>query len=251
MRAEALIYLAGRRTLAATRRDVAYFRLCGLRPIIGAPLTHDLITHRIDAQGDLELESARLTRTLSALGHIDLGDHSWWDLRLSESERAVAEEALRPMAKHPFIVVNTGGKAKEKDWGEPNWTSMLTLLGSSLAGYGLVFVGGDEDSERGTRLRQSWPAAPVLDLCGRLTPRESAAVIERSDAFVGHDSGPLHLASAVGTPCVGLFGNYNQPKLWHPTGPNTHIIHCMDGLSSIAPGRVAGAVLGITRSSVC
>jgi ADP-heptose:LPS heptosyltransferase len=110
-----------------------------------------------------------------------------------------------------------------------------------------VFVGARDDSERSERLRACWPGAFAVDLCGRLTPRESAAVIERADLFIGHDSGPLHLADAVGTPCVGLFGSYNAPKIWHPSGVDTHIIHRMEGLSIIAPAQVIDVALQALR----
>ena len=62
--------------------------------------------------------------------------------------------------------------------------------------------------------------------------------------------GPLHLADAVGTPAIGLFGGYNVPKMWHPSGPRTHIIHHMAGLSTILPGDVASVALASIRPGV-
>ena len=250
LRTDTLVYLRRPLSMAATRRDVAYFRFCGFRRIVGAPLTRDLQNHRVDGRGELERESVRLGRTLTALGTIDFADRGWWDLRLSESERLRGDAALVGLNGRPFIVVNTGGKAAEKDWGETNWASLLSALASGLGARGLVFVGAREDGERSERLRASWPGAPVVDLCGRLTPRESAAVIERADLFIGHDSGPLHLADAVGTPCVGLFGNYNAPKMWHPSGVDTHVIHRMEGLATIAPGHVIDTALRALRPRV-
>lgn len=247
--ADALVYLTRPRGMAATSRDVAYFRLCGFRRIIGAPLTRDLQNHRIDERGEVERESLRLGRTLAELGTIDFEDRGWWDLRLTESERAHADAALGPLGARPFIVVNTGGKAAEKDWGEANWRSLLGGLATPLGDRGLVFVGASDDRERTGQLQASWPAH-ALDLCGQITPRESAAVIERADLFVGHDSGPLHLADAVDTPCVGLFGNYNEPKMWHPSGSGTHIIHRMEGLSAIMPTEVIEVALRALRSGV-
>ena len=147
------------------------------------------------------------------------------------------------MASQPFIVVNTGGKAVEKDWGETNWASFLRSLAERIDGYGLVFVGALEDSERAERLGVVWSAGSVVDLCGRLAPRESAAAISRASLLIGHDSGPMHLADAVGTPCIGLLGNYNRPKMWHPSGIGTNILHHMDGLETITPEEVVEAAL--------
>jgi ADP-heptose:LPS heptosyltransferase len=250
LRADALVYLTESRGVAGTRRDVAYFRFCGFRRVFGAPLARDLQNHCVDERGELERESVRLGRTLTALGIIDFADRAWWDLRLSEAERSRAAAALGLLAARSFIVVNTGGKAAEKDWGEANWNSLLTTLSAPIADRGLVIVGAREDSRRGERLRACWPGAPAVDLCGRLAPRESAAVIERADLFIGHDSRPLHLADAVGTPCVGLFGHHNLPKQWHPSGVGTHIIHRMEGLSTITPTQVNDAASRALQSRV-
>jgi heptosyltransferase-3 len=241
-RPSALVYLMAGRGLAAVRRDVAFFRLCGIRQIIGAPLTADLHENRVDAGGDLEPESHRLARTLLDLGTIELADRSWWDLRLTDDEVVTAAVELGPLATKPFVVVNTGGKALEKDWGEANWRALLEILGASFPERGLVFVGAHEDSRRAGLLADAWEAGEVVDLCGRLNPRESAAALARAELFIGHDSGPLHLADAVGTPCIGLFGSYNRPRMWHPTGEETRVIHRMEGLNTIRPDEVRDAV---------
>jgi ADP-heptose:LPS heptosyltransferase len=61
--------------------------------------------------------------------------------------------------------------------------------------------------------------------------------------FVGHDSGPLHLAAGVGVPCVGIYGDYNKPKCWHPMGTNHRIVHDIRGMPAIRPEDVFSAVL--------
>jgi ADP-heptose:LPS heptosyltransferase len=233
--ARTLVYLAESRGLATARRDVAFFRFCGFRQIIGAPLTEDLQRPRRDEQGELERESRRLGRALAELGTIDFADRSWWDLRLTDAERATGQAALGPLAGAPFVVVNTGGKVVEKDWGEANWSALLEALSERLAGHGLAFVGAPDDRDQAATLGASWSAGPVVNLCGNLLPRESAAAVEQARLFLGHDSGPLHMADAVRTPAIGLFGDYNEPKQWHPEGGSTRIIHRMQGLSRITP----------------
>jgi heptosyltransferase-3 len=247
--ADTLVYLAASRGLTAAWRDVAYFKLCGFRRIIGAPLTSDLQQNRPNAHGELERESHRLARTLAELGPINLDDRAYWDLRLTGAEECAAAAALGQLADERFIAVNTGGKVVEKDWGEANWTSLLGALADRLAGYGLVFVGAEEDRERAKRLSLAWSAGPVVDLCGDLKPRESAAAIARAALFIGHDSGPMHLADAVGTACIGLLGSYNRPKMWHPSGRPTNIIHRMTGLGAITPAEVTAAALRALRES--
>jgi hypothetical protein len=247
LQAHTLVYLSGGKGLAATRRDVAYFKLCGFRKIIGAPLTPDLQAPRVDGQGELERESRRLGRALAELGTIDFDDRAWWDLRLTDTEQARGQEALGALVTQPFIAANTGGKAIEKDWGEANWASLLTRLDELFAGHGLVFVGAPDDRKRAEQLGAQWSAGPVVDLCGRLEPRESAAALCHADLFISHDSGALHLAEAVGTPSVGLFGDHNKPKQWHPGGGRARIIHRMQGLATITPEHVVDTARQLLR----
>ena len=105
----------------------------------------------------------------------------------------------------------------------------------------LVFVGSVDEYDRSAELAAIWPG-PILNLCGRLVPRESAAVIESAKLFIGHDSGPIHLTAAVGVPCVGMFGNFNMPKWWHPIGRGHRIIHDVRGVRKNSPEDVYAAV---------
>lgn len=61
-------------------------------------------------------------------------------------------------------------------------------------------------------------ALPCVDLCGRSSLLQAAAVLERCRVLVGNDSGLGHMASAVGTPTLTVFGP-GQPGRYHPWGP--------------------------------
>ncbi len=239
---DTLIYMNGGRSLLAVLRDLIFFRLCGFRRIIGAPLSRDLLFVRQDPEsGQVEREVERLVRALAELGPIDLTDRAGWDLRLTSEEKAAGERFLAPLGGRPFVAINTGGKVQINDWGLPNWEALLGRLSRRLPGHALVVVGAKEDEARAEHLSAFWEG-PVLSGCGRLAPRESAAVLGRARLFVGHDSGPLHLAAAVGAPCVSMFGDNNPPRKWHPIGAQHRIIHDMAGVSAISPDRVFQAV---------
>lgn len=230
---DTLVYLTPGRGLKATWRDVLYFRLCGFKHIIGAPVTHDLQHNRaINEEGAVERECVRLARCLSTLGPIDLHDAAMWDLRLQDSERQTALQAIAPLSGHTYIAINMGGKLAKNDWGMDNWVKLLKQLSSDHPAYGLLVVGGAEDSLRAQRVAQIW-SGPVVDACGQLSPRESAAAMQGARCFIGHDSGPLHLAAAMNVPCLGLFGDNNPPQKWHPIGPAHRLIHRMQGVLSI------------------
>lgn len=64
---------------------------------------------------------------------------------------------------------------------------------------------------------------PVFNLAGQLNLRELAALTSRARLFVGVDSAPMHIAAAVGTPCVALFGPSGD-KEWGPWGVKNEIV---------------------------
>lgn len=239
--ADTLVYLSPVRPAKAVRRDRLFFRLCGFTRIIGLPLTEDLRVNRIDrATQEVEPEAERLARNMAALGPIDLDDRANWDLRLTAAERAAGAAAIAPLGGRRFFAVNLGGKAAEKDWGDANWSALVQRLAAEIGDRGLVAVGAGEDFERSAAVLACWPG-PTANLCGALSPRETAAALAQADFFVGHDSGPLHLAAAGNTPTAGLFGGYNRPRQWHPYGPGHEPVHEMDGMAAIGVERVHAA----------
>jgi ADP-heptose:LPS heptosyltransferase len=247
LHADVLVYLTPARGLVNAFRDWLFFKLCGFKEIIGVPLTEDLQTCRRvcpDASGVLpaeERESERLVRCLRSLGPIDLDDPEMWDLRLTDSELRKGTAVSAALNSAPYFAINMGGKATEKDWGLNNWRSLLERLAGQYPEFGLLVVGAAEDSERAQYVSEAW-SGPFVDACGKLTPRESAAAMRHAVAFIGHDSGPLHLAASTGVRCVGLFGKFNQPNRWHPHGHHHRIIHRMSGLHTITLAEVMAAV---------
>jgi heptosyltransferase-3 len=242
--ADTLIYLQRRIRLAHVYRDFLFFRACGFKTIVGAPVTADLNFGRVDAaSGEIEQEASRLARCMMPLGKIDLDDPAVWDLNLTAGECARADELLEPLGGKPFLAISVGGKLAVQDWGDANWGALLRRVAPKLA-LPLVLVGGADDRARSLRLAASW-TAPVLDACGRLTPRETAALLRRAAFFVGHDSGPMHLAAAGGLRCVSLFGSRDPPRIWHPVGRHHRTFHDVRGVTNIAPDAVASAVLAV------
>jgi heptosyltransferase-3 len=247
LKSDVLVYLTPARGLINAYRDWLFFKFCGFKHIVGTPNTPDLQVCRHTGGGAgegpriEERECERLARCLQELGPIDLADPQMWNLRLSERELSMGDMVLAPLNGTPYFAINMGGKAKEKDWGLDNWTALLRKISAQYPDTGLLVVGAAEDSERAQSIAEAW-SGRVIDACGRLSPRESAAAMRHAAAFIGHDSGPLHLAAASGVHCVGLFGDFNQPERWHPPGAQHRIIHRMSGLRNITVAEVLSAV---------
>jgi ADP-heptose:LPS heptosyltransferase len=242
MRATKLIYLGPSRGLFALYRDVLFFRLSGFPRIIGAPFARHLRDYPYDAaKGPVEYECSRLIRAVAALGPIDLDDRKNWDLRLTDAERKAGDQALRLFGGKPFVAINMGGKVAENHWGQDNWRHLLRALSVSHGGYGLLFLGAAEEAGAVAGVVAGWPG-PVVNACGTLLPRESAAALLRASLFVGHDSGPMHLAAAVGVACVAPFGGYNPPRRWHPYGARHRVVHRMQGVQHVTVEEIVALV---------
>lgn len=238
--ADTLIYLTPPRGLRAAWRDWLFFRLCGFRHLVGVPLGADLRHNRIEADGSVEYECSRLARCIAPLGTVSLDDPASWDLKLIDAELEAGRQALGGAAGAPRIAINMGGKVAANDWGEANWMDLTRRLGAALPDHALVIVGAAEDAPRAGRIAALWPG-PIAELCGKVRPRVSAAAMRGSRCFIGHDSGPLHLAGSSGVPCVGLYGETNLPHKWHLYGGRHRMIHELRGVRTIGVARVFAA----------
>lgn len=228
-RPDALVYLGSARGVASARRDDLFFRLCGISRRFGVPVTHVMQQNRWDDQTQsFEPEASRLVRNLADLGEGDLNARESWDLHLTAQEAACADEALAVLGDRPVIAASVGTKVQAKDWGRENWRELFSRLARLYPGYALALAGAPEESESSEFAAEGWRVSgggPVANLCGRLKPRESAAAFRRARVFVGHDSGPMHLAAAVQTPCVAIFAARNKPRVWFPFGENHRVIY--------------------------
>jgi ADP-heptose:LPS heptosyltransferase len=86
-------------------------------------------------------------------------------------------------------------------------------------GASLVIVGGVQESAAAAQLGPRWPPGQWLDTAAeRLTVLEMAELLRRCTIYVGNDTGPMHVAAAVGTRCVAVFGAQAPARSWHPYG---------------------------------
>jgi heptosyltransferase III len=248
-----LIYLAEPRGMLSIYRDYLFFRWCGIDRIVGLPMMPRSLAPRPPAPGTTlwESEARRLGRQIASLGGINFDLAENWDLHLSPEERAEARRLLSSLGDvmtmrggHKRVVgLSIGTKQKVNDWGDESWRAVLNQLGS--LDFALILLGGMEDRERSQRLAEGW-AGPSLNLCGLISPRTSAAVLQRIDLLLCHDSGPMHLASAVGTRCVAVFSRRNPPGLWFPFGPDHDVLYPSSrsgSIRSIPPRQVAAAAV--------
>ncbi len=142
-------------------------------------------------------------------------------LRICAPEFDDEEEMLaaRPFAQHvPYIVVHPGASVPARAWAPRRHAE---LVGELVAAGRHVAVTGSMGERELTAFvaaagRDSCADAQVRDLGGRTTLRELAAIVAGAEAIVVGNTGPAHLAAAVGTPVVSLFAQTVPPARWRP-----------------------------------
>jgi heptosyltransferase-2 len=134
-------------------------------------------------------------------------------LALADEAPAVYPPQLRPtpedaraaagLVEGDFVALAPGSI-----WGSKRWPYYGELAARLAAQLPVVVVGGPDDVGLGEEIVGAVGRAGgrAVNACGKLTLRQSAALIKRAALLVTNDSAPLHLASAVGTPIVALFG---------------------------------------------
>lgn len=224
-RFEALVYLMTRnRTERQIRRDLRFFRACGIRGVFGARhLLENLVSGKQEKPlQSLSKESDFLIECLESEG---ISGGSSAVLRdslfgFSSDERAEASDWLekRCAGGSPvdlLIAVAPGSKWSSKVWPEERFREAVGRLVEERSVFPVVF-GGPEDREKGSRLINSWGRG--ANAAGDLDVRAAAAVISSCRLYIGNDTGTMHMAAAVGVPCVGVFAAIDNPGRWEPMG---------------------------------
>jgi ADP-heptose:LPS heptosyltransferase/glycosyltransferase involved in cell wall biosynthesis len=222
---DCLVYLASPKGgLMTSIRDFLFFRSCGIRNVIGVPFSRSTLRSLpVPGTNLYTSRTSRALEALSVLGKIETGDPRSWDIRLTREEIAESDTLLgRHGITTKFLAVSAGTKMPAKDWEEHNWVALVRRLAAEYPDLPLVLLGVSEERERSDRLMQFW-SGPKANLCGLTSPRVSAAVLRNAVVTVCHDSGPMHVAAAMGVPCVAIFSARAKPGEWFPRG-NNHIV---------------------------
>jgi len=126
----------------------------------------------------------------------------------------------------PFATVFPGGARSTRHWPTENYIEVARYLRS--LGMGVCVVGGHKEFADGERIHDGNEF--VFNLAGKLGLLELEALLKQATIYIGNDSGPSHLAAAVGVPCVVIFGPGDSERCC-PRGKNTvrmvrHAVDC-------------------------
>jgi heptosyltransferase-2 len=143
-------------------------------------------------------------------------------LAVTAGDRAAADRLLREAGGNRPVVALAPGSI----WGTKRWPGYAALAAGLADRATVVAVGGSEDADLATEIVAAARAAggSAINACGRLGLRESAALIGRAAVLITNDSAPLHVAAAMGTPTVALFGPTVPAFGFGPRGPRDVIV---------------------------
>ena len=179
----------------------------------------------------------------------------------------VDPDALAPVLagrSGPRVAVAPFSRWTTKNWPAASFSEAIRLLAAGRDAR-LYVIGGPGDREGAEAIVRA-AGVPAANLCGKLSLVESAGLLKRCDALLTNDSGPMHVAAALGVPCVVPFGP-TSPDRTGPWGRGHVVLRAPDAcplapcrkracprgdgacLASISPRRAVDAVLSVLPPS--
>jgi heptosyltransferase-2/heptosyltransferase-3 len=170
------------------------------------PETRPFLTEAVAYTSDRH-EVLQNTRLLQALAPHISGEPGPTRFVISEDDRNWAEAWLQSQgasATRPLAAIHPGAGAAVKQWPPERWAAIAQHL---IEQYGAqVLLTGSEAERSLVDAVKRALGPPVLDAAGQTSLGQLAALLARCHLALGSDSGPLHLAVAVGTPTIHLHG---------------------------------------------
>lgn len=145
-----------------------------------------------------------------------------------ESEKHVHElfskEGIKSTDK--ILALNPGASCPSKLWPIENFARVAEKL-AALHNFKILVLAGPKDIHLADKITQEIKGK-VINLAGKTSVSQLASILKRCVLFISNDSGPVHIASALGTPVISIFGR-NQPGLsprrWGPLGKQDKYLH--------------------------
>jgi ADP-heptose:LPS heptosyltransferase len=125
-----------------------------------------------------------------------------------------------------LLAIHPGASCISKLWPAERFSEVADRL-IEIYGFRVLIVAGPQDKKIASEVASKMKH-PAINLAGSTSVSELASVIKRSVLFISNDSGPVHIASAVGTPVISIFGRAQgglSPKRWGPVGKESRVLH--------------------------
>lgn len=225
-------------------RNLLFARLTGARFATGFRVAHTrLFPHaQVRHRRRFSHENEHYFRLMADLGLAE--EQKRFEFAPLTSEAAARVEALRA-SLGPFAAVCTGGKRGDR-WALQRFAEIGRRL-RTRRGLSLVAVGSAGEREQCAQVLET--AGAGVNLAGELSVLQSAELLRHALLLVTNDTGPSHLAAAVGTPVVVIFGSHAYPGRWYPYGEGHEVFRarlaCEHCLLAKAPDDHCVSTIGV------
>jgi len=145
---------------------------------------------------------------------------------VQEAKVAAFLQAYGLNGSAPLVVLHPGASCPSKRWPARNFASVGDLF-AERHGAKVIVVAGPGQERHGQAVIVGMKQRAVAAL-GSLSLGETACLLRKARCLVSNDSGPVHLACAMGTPVISIFGRWGgglSPERWGPTGPRSAALH--------------------------
>ncbi len=127
----------------------------------------------------------------------------------------------------PLIAIHPGASCISKRWPAESFVQLIEKI-SQRYPVKVLLIGTQDDKSLALKIISSSPQGCVVDTTGQTTVSQLVSLLKRCQVLISNDSGPVHIASALGIPVVAIFGR-NQaglsPTRWRPWGENSVVLH--------------------------
>ncbi len=142
------------------------------------------------------------------------------------AEWLAAADKLLPPDGRPILAVGFSSRWASKNWDGEFFAAVLRLLLQQQPGLRCWLLGSAAERPQGDKILSLLAGHPaVSNLAGQTSLPALVGLLRRSQALLTNDSGPMHIAAALQTPCIALFGA-TDPDLTGPYGEGIHRIFC-------------------------
>ncbi len=157
-------------------------------------------THRVDDRSDVTLAVDRYWRVIEALGNAPATKTF---LVPVQPEARTWAQSLLCQYPRPWLAVGVGSRWLTKRWPPEHFAALVRRAQATFGGTAL-FVGAPEEAEL-AQVAASLLTGPMVQLTGKTTLPQLVALLSEGDVMIANDTGPLHLAVALGRPVVAPY----------------------------------------------
>ena len=159
---------------------------------------------------------------LAVLPPLGVPVHNNFQWLPERSEIAAAIKSKWQTAGARWIAIQPGARWPNKRWPAQNFAELVHLLAGSFPDMRFTILGNDDDKPLGEVISRAEPAR-CLNLCGRISLPEMVEWLRLSELMITNDTGPMHVAAALGTPLIALFGP-TEPRRTGPYGQLENVL---------------------------